>query len=179
VDPHVSFDEVPMRARDELLMFLASQIRLRKPSSVLEIGVAHGVSSAVILHALEENGAGRLTSIDFPMLVMDDGDVGRLVPANLRSRWDLHLGPSSLLLAGLARERAPIDLFLHDGDHTYPAQIADFRSVWPHITSGGLFVVDDVCNPAFEEFADEVGCKPVIVAKSPRGYFGYLERLGR
>ena len=97
------------------------------------------------------------------------------MPHDLRSRWELHLGPSSQLLQKLARERSPIDLFVHDGDHTYPVQMSDFQSVWRHMRPGGLVVVDDVCNPAFEDFADEVRCVPVVVAKAPRGFFGYFE----
>lgn len=174
--PRLSFPEVPDMARAELLMFLAAQVRARRPHSVLEVGVAYGASSAVILDALAKNRGGRLTSIDLPMLTIDAaGEVGRLIPEDLRSRWDLHLGPSSQLLPRLARERSPIDLFLHDGDHTYPVQLSDFRSVWPYMRPGGLFIVDDVCNPAFEDFADEVGSVPMVAAKTPQGFFGYIE----
>src|SRR5216684_329042 len=37
-----------------------------KPNTVLETGVAHGVTSRFILEALERNGAGHLWSIDLP-----------------------------------------------------------------------------------------------------------------
>jgi len=158
----LSFPDVPDMARKELLTFLAEQVLARKPCAVLEVGVAYGATSAVILDALAKNRTGRLTSIDLPMLALEIRDVGKLVPEDLRSRWSLHLGPSSQLLPRIARESSPIDLFLHDGDHTYPVQLSDFRTVWPYIRPGALIVVDDVCNPAFEDFADEVACVPVL-----------------
>lgn len=36
-----------------------------KPSHILELGFAHGVSSCVIAAALDENGLGHLTTVDF------------------------------------------------------------------------------------------------------------------
>ena len=41
-------------------------VRILKPDIVIETGVGAGVSSWTILHALEENNAGKLISIDLP-----------------------------------------------------------------------------------------------------------------
>ena len=49
----------------ELLYFIC---RLRKPSTVLETGVATGFSTTSILHAIRKNRMGRLYSSDFPYL---------------------------------------------------------------------------------------------------------------
>jgi len=46
--------------------FLYAIVRAYSPSLVVETGVLYGHSSAAILAALEDNGAGRLTSIDLP-----------------------------------------------------------------------------------------------------------------
>jgi hypothetical protein len=74
--------------------FLFSLCQQRKPSSVLETGVAHGMSSLAILPAMDAAGSGHLTSIDMPYRgSADDSYVGQAVPESLRSRWGL-LKPS-------------------------------------------------------------------------------------
>ena len=40
-------------------------VRLTRPAEVLELGTAHGVGAAYLAAALEDNGAGRLTTVDF------------------------------------------------------------------------------------------------------------------
>ena len=70
------------------------------------------------------------------------------------------------LLPPLLSEVAPIDLFIHDANHAYSAQLREYRSAWPHLRPGGVMVSDDVGNPAFVEFAAEVGAKPYLVPGS-------------
>ncbi len=78
-------------------------VRLLKPDTVVETGVASGHSSAAILQALEDNGnKGKLFSIDLPSTgeQLADGrsytlspkGVGWAVPENLRYPWHLLLG---------------------------------------------------------------------------------------
>jgi predicted O-methyltransferase YrrM len=40
-------------------------VRATRPAEVLELGTAHGVGAAYLAGALEDNGAGRLTTVDF------------------------------------------------------------------------------------------------------------------
>jgi predicted O-methyltransferase YrrM len=40
-------------------------VRATRPAEVLELGTAHGVGAAYLAAALEANGAGRLTTVDF------------------------------------------------------------------------------------------------------------------
>src|SRR3954465_11643360 len=40
-------------------------VRATRPAEVLELGTAHGVGAAYLAAALEDNGAGRLTTVDF------------------------------------------------------------------------------------------------------------------
>jgi predicted O-methyltransferase YrrM len=153
-------------AAEDLIVLLRAVVVEMKPRTVLEIGVAHGVSSTVILRVLEANREGSLWSIDLPPLTITDEDVGSLVPDDLRKRWTLVLGPSNLLLPKLAGELAPIDLFLHDGDHTHDQQLADLQVVWPHMRApGGMVIVDNVGNPAFLEFCDKVGWRPMLIRR--------------
>ncbi|MCI4318158.1 MAG: class I SAM-dependent methyltransferase, partial [Thermoplasmata archaeon] len=77
-----------------------------------EAGVSSGVSSAHFLLALARNKFGTLHSIDLPTRqrgpTLERGESpvslppgrksGWAIPAPLRKGWDLHIGPSQLLL---------------------------------------------------------------------------------
>lgn len=176
VGPDEQFSEY--NGTPELLRVVGIAIRLLRPEIVLELGVARGLSSAVALAALAQNEKGHLHSIDLPPLAVNPGRfVGERVPEALKCRWTLHLGPSRLLLPGLLDRVGSIDIFLHDGDHTYSSMIDEFRLAWPHLRPGGLLLADDVwVNAAFFDFADEVGCAPLIIMgaedTSPLGLLG-------
>ena len=95
-------------------------IRLLRPATVVETGVADGATSAYILQALEDNGRGHLHSIDLPSERLPPGAApGWIVDASLRHRWTLRIGASGQLLEPLLSELDSIDVFLHDSLHTY------------------------------------------------------------
>ena len=146
----------------DILNLTGSIVLLRRPLVAIETGVAMGFSTAVILGAMDDTAAGALHSIDLPPLQVDAATfVGEVVPDDLRERWTLHVGPSRTLLPVLVRKLAPIDLFVHDSDHSYAGQYEEYRQAWPHLASGACLVSDDVCNPAFTDFAAEVGERPI------------------
>jgi predicted O-methyltransferase YrrM len=151
-------------ASQELMAVVGAVVRLLTPAVVIETGVARGFTSAVILATMRESGTGRLHSIELPPPQVEAGMfVGKAVPQELRDRWSLHLGPSRRILPGLLRQLAPIDVFLHDADHTYLAQRHEYQTVWPALRSGGVLLSDDVGNPAFVEFAAQVGGRAYLV----------------
>jgi cephalosporin hydroxylase len=143
-------------ARRDLAQIVAAVVALGRPTVVVETGVAQGVTTAAILRAL--GPGGHLHSIDLPVLDVDADDfVGSLVPVDLHDRWTLHRGPSRAVLPEVLRAHAPVDLFVHDADHSHAAQLEELRTVWPHLRAGGAVLVDDVGNPAAVDFATEVG----------------------
>jgi predicted O-methyltransferase YrrM len=129
--------------------------RMQRPKVVVETGVAHGVTSAFLLQALEVNGAGELWSIDLPPLAEGaDHQVGHLIPVNLRSRWHLLRGSTRRALPRLVVQLPTIDLFIHDSLHTYRNMSREFQTIWPKLRAGGVLLSDDVeLNRAFERFA--------------------------
>jgi predicted O-methyltransferase YrrM len=152
--------------RGTLLGLVGSLVLATRPSMVLEVGVAMGFTTAVILSALDDNGDGTLHSVDLPPLQVDAGSfIGKAVPSELRSRWSLHVGPARTMLPTLARQLAPIDIFVQDADHSYAGQYEDFQTVWPHLQPGGALICDDVCNPALMDFAAEMGVRPYLVGQ--------------
>ena len=127
--------------------------RLLEPEVVIETGVAYGVSSAFILQALNENGRGRLHSVDLPPLRREyERHWGIAVPDGLRDRWQLHRGPSKRILPNLLERTGPVDLFVHDSLHTRRNMAREFDAVWPRLRPGGTLLADDVeRNRAFTD----------------------------
>ena len=89
---------------------LYALIRLLRPETVIEVGVASGASSAHLLNALHRNGTGVLHSYDL------ETEVGRDVPDGLRYRWALHTGEDALT----AEMPDHADFVFEDGSHLYP-----------------------------------------------------------
>lgn len=133
-------------------------IRATKPALVVETGVLHGLSSAVILQALYENEAGSLFSIDLPSTDLPEGmRPGWRVPQYLKSRWELKLGKSRNKLEQLLEELGKIDIFLHDSEHTYKNMMWEYTTAWARIKKGGFLLSHDIeVNEAFSEFSSNV-----------------------
>ncbi len=134
-------------------------VRLLKPNLVMETGVHDGLSSALILRALERNERGSLVSIDLPSVDLPPGvnGAGWLVPAQLRSRWILHAGDSRELLPRLAPQYAPIDIFIHDSDHSPEFQRFEYETVRPFLQDPGLLLTDDAHADLYRELARQWG----------------------
>jgi predicted O-methyltransferase YrrM len=139
-------------ASEELQFLLFSLVKLIRPQCVLEVGVARGASSRALLSALERTGGGRLVSIDFPFLMPDYAeDIGMLIPASLRKKWTLYIGPSQLLLPKVLSSEAAFQLIVHDGAHSYYIQRSDLRRSMGALERGGALVCDDLNNDSFLE----------------------------
>lgn len=146
-------------------------MRLRRPRVVVETGVCNGLSSAVILEALALNGEGRLISIDLPEFsdpglndaTFWEGKGGAVVPAGRpvgwlaaeahRPIWRLELGRAQDLLVPLLSEHGPVDVFIHDSEHSYDNQLFEFTAGYGSLRSGGLLIATDInWSDAFDDF---------------------------
>jgi predicted O-methyltransferase YrrM len=142
---------------------LYAVVRAARPQVVVETGVAGGISSAHILRALARNGTGALFSIDLPNVQagsrLPQGRAsGWIVPEALRGAWRLELGDSRELLPGLLAELDQLDLFLHDGDHSYENMRFEFGQAYPRLGEGGLLLSDDThLHTAWDDFCAERG----------------------
>jgi Methyltransferase domain len=132
-----------------------SFIRHVRPATVVETGVAHGMTSRFILQALEANQKGRLWSIDKPPYNPQTcKEVGCVVDvAELRLRWTYIAGTSRRRLPALLKELQHVDLFVHDSLHSKRNVLFELETVWPHLNLGGVMVVDDIdLNSGFAAF---------------------------
>ena len=157
-------------AIDEGSSFLLySLVRLLRPTVVLETGVANGHSSALILNALRENGCGDLHSVD----VSDN--VGGLVMD--KRQWHLHILDSSRLkksFASIVGQLPPIDLMIHDSDHSYRWMKYELETALPRMSPRGILACDDanICYGMID-FCAEHNLKPLLLLEK-RKVFGVL-----
>jgi Methyltransferase domain len=142
-----------------------------RPAAVVETGVARGVTTHVILAALERNGGGRLWSIDLPALdpVLHE-QIGAAVPDELRGRWSYVAGTSRRELPGLLSELGEVDLFVHDSSHTERNVRLELQRVWSVLRPGGAVVADDIDRSAgFADFVQSAPEGEALVARADDG----------
>ncbi len=144
---------------------LYSLIRVQKPSVVIETGVCNGMSTAVILRALQDNNKGSLYSVDLPVkarvkegrtgaVIPPKKNSGWVVPEELRDRWELSIGNTFYELPKIFEKVGETDLFIHDSGHTYETMMFEFGIAWYHLRDGGVLLADNTDkNDAFKDFA--------------------------
>ena len=138
----------PMCWEDRYTLYVAT--RATTPGVAVETGIAHGISSAFILAAMEKADRGSLTSIE---IIDDDSRIGQAVPPQWRSRWHVRFGDSLTVLPPVLAERGSIDMFVHDSRHDYSYVWREFEMAWPHLSSGGMLCAHDILeNNAFPRF---------------------------
>lgn len=144
--------------------------RLLKPQTVLEAGVGNGHSTFLLLKALEVNGKGHLHSVDV------NQDVGGLLDTE-RANWSLSVLDAKdprRSFASLVDELPPLDLFLHDSDHSYRWQQWELSRITPKLTSRGVVVFDDADSSwAFLDHCGNSGARPILLLDR-RKVFGVL-----
>jgi predicted O-methyltransferase YrrM len=157
--------------------------RALRPDSVIETGVAAGVSTSFFAAALVENNRGRLFSVEFPPAPpsasalanatrkpLDDGSlyslrengVGWAIPAELRralgERHQLILQDARTALPQLLAALPYVDVFFHDDLHTPDHMLWEYESVWPRLRPGGVLISDDV-NHGWIQFCRRQGIR--------------------
>ena len=149
--------------------------RLLRPHHIVETGVSSGISSAHFLLGIRANRSGALHSIDFPTpqraakweedespVALPPGrESGWAIPASLRRRWDLRIGPSQKLLPPLVHSLDRIDLFLHDSLHTPEHLAFELEAIRPKLRPGSVVLADNTewTGRAFDDFVDRLGAR--------------------
>lgn len=109
-------------------------VRALRPSHVVETGTDKGLGSLVIAAALLRNGGGRLTTLDI------NPDSGFLISGRYAKVTQIERGDSLALISQLTE---PVDLFIHDSDHSAAHEAAEFRAVEGHLASSALVLSDN------------------------------------
>ncbi|MDX6475985.1 MAG: hypothetical protein QOH95_1496 [Gaiellaceae bacterium] len=140
-------------------------VRALRPQLVVETGVHDGLGSALLLRALDLNGSGRLVGFD-----VDPGS-GWLVPAQLRSRYELVLGDVRETLPRVLAE-AQVDVFIHDSLHTYEHERFELETALQHAAPGAVLVSDNAhATTALADVCAQHDLRFALFRERPRDHF--------
>ena len=103
--------------------FLNGVVRKFRPKKIIELGVAEGGSSSIILNAINDIKNSHLYSIDLSTHYLIGSCVKNLFP-NFLNKWSLYKGyTASKFLEKVGRG---IDMAFLDTSHFEPGEILDF-----------------------------------------------------
>ena len=148
-----------------------------RPQVVIETGVAHGVTSRIVLEALRQNDLGHLWSIDlpFPFDHRLHEETGIVVTDACRPRWSYLEGSSRQRLPRLVAEVGHVEMFIHDSLHTAKNTLFEMEQAASAMPTGGVMLVDDInSHLGFTTFAKRhPGYQTIICPSADRnGTFG-------
>jgi cephalosporin hydroxylase len=116
------------------------------PLNVLEIGVGRGGSLRMWSEWMPQATIIGLDVTDRPGV-----DVGR-------AHRVLGDQASPAVLADLIARWAPFDLVVDDGGHQHHQHVASWTGLWPHVTAGGVYAVEDLrATPASVPWLTDLG----------------------
>lgn len=159
-------------------------VRYIRPLKVVETGVARGLTTSIVLQALEINGVGDLFSVDLPPSIdrhRFTDQTAAAVPDGLKARWTLVRGSSRRRLPGLLETLESIDLFIHDSLHSHRNMSFELAEAWRALRPGGFLLADDVHrNSAFVQYAGRVRPARAFCCPSDdgQGMFGMIQKPG-
>jgi predicted O-methyltransferase YrrM len=171
-------EEVSAIVGDTPCMSLDEAKRMRKfvqrhrPSDVLELGFAHGVSSCYMAAALDEIGGGRITTIDLESSRKREPNIHDLLDqCGFSDSVTVHFEPRSFtwrLMRMLEQPSPPMfDLVYLDGGHSWDVTGFGFFLVDKLLRDGGWLIFDDI-DWTYAE-SPTLGDKP-IVQEMPEDY---------
>lgn len=152
--------------------------RHTRPEVVIETGVAHGVTTRVVLEALRQNEFGHLWSIDlpFPFDRRVHAETGAVIPDMCRSRWSYLEGSSRQRLPPLVDKVGHVEMFIHDSLHTATNTLFEMERTASVMSQGGVILVDDI-GESHDAFATFIRRNPqyqaiICPASDRRGIWG-------
>ena len=132
--------------------FLCGALKTFRPKKILEVGVAGGATTAIILQTLEEIGEPyEMHSIDLAKNFHRDetkpsGFMGMFakekILGELRGVHKFHLG--KILPQVIDEIGGDIDFVILDTVHMLPGELLDFLAVLPYLTDNAVVVLHDV-----------------------------------
>jgi predicted O-methyltransferase YrrM len=129
---------------------LYALVKHERPEFALEVGLAHGTTALAIATALEENGSGRLVSIDpFQQTEWQGVGLAAIKRSGLGHLHTIIEEPDYLALPRLLEERdRMVDLAYIDGRHSYEYVLLDFFYLDRLLRSGGVVGFNDCDWPS-------------------------------
>lgn len=149
-------------------------VRLLEPDTILEIGVANGVSTAYVLGALDDNDhEADIRAIDRPRFVSDiqkqrgkrglqgvggiipnEKEAGWVAPREQRSEhgYQYYVGNFLEILPSVVDSMAPLDVAIYDASKDAEEMEMAYETLIQSLAPGGVLLSDDIgVNNMFEQ----------------------------
>lgn len=125
-----------------------------RPVRVLEIGVYRGGGLEMLRHYLGREAT--IVGVDV------DADAARVVGAE----FAVEIGDQAdtAFMEDMARRHGPFDIIIDDGGHTMRQQITSAEILFPLVTDGGVYIVEDCHTSYMADFADPEAGRPTFMA---------------
>ena len=136
-------------------IFIHLLIKIKKPKKVLEIGLATGMSSMVILNALNMFDGEILYSVD-PFQKTQWNSVGLYNIDNVKQNIKHKLVEKLSDVAFDEFENNFFDMILIDGPHDKMAVIGDINNTKRVLKINGIMILDDILHKGVSEAIKEV-----------------------
>jgi predicted O-methyltransferase YrrM len=149
-------------------------LRATKPRVVVETGIDRGLGTVVMAAALKRN-----QDEGFPGLVYATDivpDVGHLLAEPYKSFCRELIGDS---VESLKKFQQPVDVFLHDSDHTPAYEWAEFLAIEPRLHVSSIVLSDNSQQtPKLREFAARIGQSFLYFQDTPRDHWWPGDGIG-
>ena len=123
--------------------FLNGVVRKFKPKKILEIGVAEGGSSIIILNAIKDIKNSHLFSIDLSTNEMIGYCVKNLFNY-LSNKWSLYTGNIPAKFMKIIGKN--VEMVFIDSGHFEPGEILDFLIILPFLKEEAIIIFHDIAN---------------------------------
>jgi len=149
-------------------------VRALKPKVVVETGVDKGLGSVVLVAALQRNTAegspGKHIGIDI------NPKAGYLLQAPYGQPSRMIYADSLATLAGLDE---PVDLFIHDSDHSPEFEMKEYSAVTPKLSPNGVILSDNAAHTdELLKWASERDREFLYYGEKPIGHWWPGEGIG-
>lgn len=137
-------------------------VRAMQPALVVETGTDKGLGSVVLAEALIRNGSGQLITIDI------EPASGMLLSERYAEVVTRVIGDSLSSLADVG----PIDLFIHDSDHSAEHEESEFRCVKPSLSPSAVMISDNShATDVLEQLSREWSRNFLFFREVPSGHW--------
>lgn len=148
------FETIPLEVRNYTEMhpieskFIIGLIRQLKPIRILEIGVAEGGSTCVLLNAIKDDKKATVTSVDIAEKCFKYPDysiafcVEKMFPEG-NNQWTLYKGRDFSEIC-FEFEKKSFDFCIIDTAHLHPVESLNFLCVLPYLCSDAVVVFHDL-----------------------------------
>lgn len=149
--------------------FLYASILALRPNVVVETGIANGISTNVMMKALEITG-GTLHSFDV------DPKTANVYVGN--GKWEFHLLQGNLKRTFLHKiaELGEIDYWIHDSNHGFSWQSFEYAAAIKALSTRGMLVSDDIDASTAWGLMDKSSFDFSICVSDSRKMFGIARK---